>query len=71
LSQEMLYRSKKGFGVPIGKWFQRGDLMCLPLSNDTHLSTNFIETAIKSHMSGKVDQRAFLWNAYLISFMPQ
>ena len=68
---EIIYRSKKGFGAPIGKWFQRGELTWLTLPTRTFLNHNFIEGALKQHMSNRMDQRAFLWNIYMLSFMKQ
>ena len=71
LPREILYRRKRGFGVPIGKWFQCGDITCLAMPQETRVNPNFIERALRSHMSNKVDQRSFLWNVYLISFLGQ
>ena len=66
LPHEILYRPKKGFGVPIGKWFQEGSLQ---VSNDERgfLSRSpFVEKAVKEHRQNRLDHRAFLWNLWLL-----
>jgi asparagine synthase (glutamine-hydrolysing) len=66
LPKDIIYRSKKGFGVPIGKWFQQEKLSFsdtnFPLLND-----RFIKTRITEHIQGKADQRAFLWNLWVLN----
>ena len=66
LPKEIIYRSKKGFGVPIGKWFQQEQLSftetSFPLLNDS-----FIKTKITEHIQGKAEQRAFLWNLWMLN----
>ena len=67
LPADVLYRKKKGFGVPIGTWFKDGALTvdsAVPLPGN--LSQNFTQTKLAEHRSGRADQRAFLWNAWLL-----
>lgn len=62
LPHNILYRSKKGFGVPVGKWMQQ-DLEMLPPSHSIDgLNSKFIEQMIHEHRIKKHDNRAFLWN---------
>ncbi len=66
LPREILYRSKKGFGVPIGPWFRQsmldegGDRDWGPLAGD------FVRRKFEDHRRGRSDERAFLWNAWLL-----
>lgn len=65
LTSEILYRRKKGFGVPIGAWFQRGSLA--PTSTAIPgLDPAFAARALTDHQAGRADQRAFLWNHWLL-----
>jgi asparagine synthase (glutamine-hydrolysing) len=61
LPNKVLYRPKKGFGVPVGKWFLKGHL-------DIKSSTTsaFINDKIKKHKTGKEDNRAVLWNLFVL-----
>jgi asparagine synthase (glutamine-hydrolysing) len=66
LPADVLHRKKKGFGVPIGAWFKNGQLdlagsESLPLINGA-----FVREKLAEHRSGREDQRAFLWNAWLL-----
>jgi asparagine synthase (glutamine-hydrolysing) len=65
LPRAVLARSKKGFGVPVGAWFRRGALAAsAPLPGG--LSAAFTQRAGAAHRAGRVDHRAFLWNAWLL-----
>lgn len=66
LPKDILYRKKKGFGVPIGKWFQEGKL---PIDNAQWNSFPKKEYALAKHDAhnrGKSDERAFLWNTLVL-----
>jgi len=69
LPKDILYRPKKGFGVPIGKWFKDGSIAvhknCLP----KFLNTDYIGKLINEHLSGAADQKSFLWNCLLLENM--
>jgi asparagine synthase (glutamine-hydrolysing) len=65
LPKNILYRRKKGFGVPIGKWFQQRQLSFSGLDFPL-LNTPFIETKITEHVQQRADQRAFLWNLWVL-----
>ncbi|MBN1760253.1 MAG: asparagine synthase (glutamine-hydrolyzing) [Chitinispirillaceae bacterium] len=66
LPDRILYRSKKGFGVPVGKWFNEGSLSIDTANIADNLSHRFVEQQIDSHRSGRSDNRAFLWNSWLL-----
>ncbi|NJO14763.1 MAG: asparagine synthase (glutamine-hydrolyzing) [Thioploca sp.] len=68
LPKEIIYRRKKGFGVPIGKWFYQQQL---PFTNLPALPLNldFINRKLVEHTQQQADQRAFLWNLWVYQAM--
>ncbi len=66
LPQDIIHRAKKGFGVPIGQWFESGAIP-LPQSLPAGLNMQFLRRKGEDHRAGRSDERAFLWNAYLVS----
>jgi asparagine synthase (glutamine-hydrolysing) len=66
LPKEILYRSKKGFGVPVGRWFKEGIIKIDQPENVGFLNKDFIGRYVSEHKSGKADHRAFLWNMWLL-----
>jgi asparagine synthase (glutamine-hydrolysing) len=67
LPKEIIYRSKKGFGVPVGRWFKEGIIKLDVLENVGFLNKEFCNGYISEHRSGKADNRAFLWNLWLLN----
>lgn len=65
LPANILHRSKKGFGVPVGSWFRSGALE-MPKRLPAGLDLRFLGQKAQAHRDGKSDERAFLWNAYLL-----
>jgi asparagine synthase (glutamine-hydrolysing) len=66
LPRDILYRPKKGFGVPIGPWF-RGGALDLPAGGDWGvLRPDFVAHKRAEHKAGRSDERAFLWNVWLL-----
>ncbi|MCX6957702.1 MAG: asparagine synthase (glutamine-hydrolyzing) [Verrucomicrobiae bacterium] len=59
LPHEIIYRKKKGFGMPIGSWLRDG-LIALG-SPKMSAGKKFFEQRLKAHQSGKSDGRLFLW----------
>jgi asparagine synthase (glutamine-hydrolysing) len=64
LPHNILYRSKKGFGVPIGSWFRSGMLDFAPQIGAGTLDAGFVRGKYEAHLAGRSDERAFLWNAW-------
>jgi len=66
LPHNILYRPKKGFGVPIGPWFREGMLDEGPGADWGPLDAAFVHRKFADHRAGRSDERAFLWNAWLL-----
>ena len=64
LPKEILYRSKKGFGTPVGKWFADGSLT-VHAEQDHIRNKSRIRRILDEHRRGRSDQRMFLWNLWL------
>src|SRR5439155_2229579 len=69
LPQDVLYRPKQGFVVPLASWFrgrlrdQVGSTLTGPLIRDTGWFDNrFIEGALTSHASGLRDYSRMIWS---------
>ena len=67
LPRDVLYRSKKGFGAPVGRWFQDGRLT-LPqrVSFDGMTFDSFLSRRLDEHRRGSHDHRLFLWSLWLL-----
>jgi asparagine synthase (glutamine-hydrolysing) len=66
LPHNILYRPKKGFGVPIGPWFREGMLEEGAATDWGALDHDFVRRKFADHRAGRSDERAFLWNAWLL-----
>jgi asparagine synthase (glutamine-hydrolysing) len=66
LPSDILHRSKKGFGVPIGSWFNSG-AVALPEACIPGLAPNCVADRLAAHRKGTSDERAFLWGALTMS----
>jgi asparagine synthase (glutamine-hydrolysing) len=67
LPQEIIQRPKKGFGMPIGRWLREGRFEFDHARTFPHLDVAFAEKKYAAHMSGKSDERLFLWSYWLLS----
>jgi len=67
LPRNILYRPKKGFGVPIGTWFREGALDFPQAVSWGALDSRFIQRKYEDHRASRSDERAFLWNAWLLA----
>jgi asparagine synthase (glutamine-hydrolysing) len=66
LPREILYRSKKGFGVPIGAWFRAGLFDWRQPEASARIDASFLERKRAEHTAGRSDERVFLWNSWLL-----
>jgi asparagine synthase (glutamine-hydrolysing) len=67
LPHELLYRSKKGFSVPVGRWFREGSLALDGKGSFPHLHAPYISGLAADHRACHTDHRAFLWNLWLLN----
>jgi asparagine synthase (glutamine-hydrolysing) len=67
LPRDVVYRSKKGFGIPIGRWMKNGVFNSGLLAAIGSLNCGFTEARLKEHQENRADNRAFLWNTWLLN----
>ena len=69
LPDQITGRRKKGFGLPIGRWFAEGGLQPVKGWDAVMppLAHAFVAGALADHQAGRLDQRQFLWNQLLLS----
>lgn len=58
LPPEIIRRPKKGFGSPIGSWFQSGRIA--PSAPE-----GFLREKLEAHLQGRCDERLYLWCEYI------
>ena len=66
LPHEIIYRPKKGFGIPIGRWFKNGFLELGKINGIPGLNKSFLLERQEEHQQGAKDHRLFLWNVWLL-----
>lgn len=66
LPREILYRRKRGFGMPVGPWIQQGRIDVGPYPLDD-LNTAFLQTRLSDHRANRRDDRAYLWNSLVLN----
>jgi asparagine synthase (glutamine-hydrolysing) len=66
LPRHILFRAKKGFGAPIGRWFLEESLRLQPGGFQKIMNRWFIEAYAADHRARRSDHRAFLWNLWLL-----
>lgn len=62
IPESIIYRRKKGFGIPSGSWFASGDLRIDPANMPCPAVANRLQL---EHASGRKNHRLFLWNAWV------
>jgi asparagine synthase (glutamine-hydrolysing) len=80
LPPEIIDRRKKGFGVPIGQWFQSGALSfngavsghgsASTSSGATGLNRTVVKERLRRHTLGQHDDRAALWCIWMLDRSP-
>lgn len=66
LPHEILYRPKKGFGIPVGKWLKQPFFDLKTNNSNGILSSDFINKSYRDHLLDNSDNRAFLWSYWLL-----
>jgi asparagine synthase (glutamine-hydrolysing) len=72
LPREVIYRGKKGFGIPIAKWFKE-DLkpslveLCdeKKLKREGIFNPTFVKKLMEDHFAGRRDNRKQLWTLFM------
>ncbi|HEY0792071.1 MAG TPA: asparagine synthase (glutamine-hydrolyzing) [Chthoniobacterales bacterium] len=69
LPASILHRKKKGFGVPIGKWFVDGSIPGTPDAwpPGTASQAGYFARKLQEHQTRQADHRLYLWNAFLLN----
>lgn len=67
IPKEIVIRSKKGFGVPIGKWFKNGSLLLDNTTMFSDLNQDFIQRMVDKHRNSHNDNRGLLWNLWVLN----
>ena len=69
LPNDVLYRQKMGFGVPLGNWFRgplkerlRSQIVEGGLANTGLFNKQYLEKLVNQHLSGVRDHSAVLWS---------
>ncbi|MBW1916017.1 MAG: asparagine synthase (glutamine-hydrolyzing) [Deltaproteobacteria bacterium] len=67
LPLEILHRPKKGFGIPISKWFFEKKIVKDDSDPLDSMDRQFVARKLDRHLKGKEDNRTFLWNKWLLT----
>jgi asparagine synthase (glutamine-hydrolysing) len=65
LPRDILFRQKKGFGVPVANWFREGALSLEGWATSS-LRAEVVRRKLAAHRGGQANESAFLWNCYLL-----
>ena len=70
LPQDILYRPKQGFAIPLNRWFRRElkDLaydLVIASNKDAILDGNYLSRIWKQHQAGTFDRSAYLWTVLM------
>jgi len=60
-------RKKKGFGVPMGAWFQKKRLCVDSSGTDAVMNRDAVRRKVFEHQGNRADHRLFLWNLWLLN----
>lgn len=67
LPRDILYRKKKGFGIPVGAWLKKRTLVVTQEEMArTGLNMAFMNHLYDDHVAGRADHRLFLWNLKML-----
>jgi len=66
LPRNTVYRKKKGFGIPVGKWFKHDVLGWHGHRLPAHMDEAVVGRLKREHTTGKKDHRLLLWNTWVL-----
>ena len=67
LPKEIIYRPKKGFGMPIGRWLRESRFHFDEKETPPGLDWRFVERKLSRHRANQSDERLFLWSYWLLT----
>ncbi|MBV9645043.1 MAG: asparagine synthase (glutamine-hydrolyzing) [Verrucomicrobia bacterium] len=70
IPDRVIDRPKKGFGIPIGRWFKTGQLTLDSSSALKELDWSWVNRRLADHRAGRRDDRGMLWCAWLLQNSP-
>ncbi len=74
LPREILYRPKKGFGIPLPRWIRedlRAHIKEVLLAPDPWFRTDYIHKLWEDHLARRYNHRKLLWNLYVFKRVAQ
>jgi asparagine synthase (glutamine-hydrolysing) len=69
LPRNIVYRSKKGFGIPLSDWIRkdlRTTIHETLMAKDDLFNSAYIEKLLDQHYSAKYNHRKLIWNLYVL-----
>jgi asparagine synthase (glutamine-hydrolysing) len=69
LPRNIIYRSKKGFGIPLSDWIRkdlRNAIHETLVAKDDLFNSAYIEKLLDQHYSAKYNHRKLIWNLYVL-----
>ncbi len=65
LPHEVLFRKKKGFGIPIASWLMDEDFFKFKSKSKLY-DASITQRYLQSHRQKRTNEKAFLWNLYVL-----
>ncbi len=66
LPAEIIHRSKKGFGAPLGLWYKNESSRTRAFPRLKMFDRRFVEKTVENHLANREDNRGFLFNMHLL-----
>jgi asparagine synthase (glutamine-hydrolysing) len=69
LPHNIIYRSKKGFGIPLSEWIRedlKSTIQETLMAEDNLFNSCYIEKLLKEHYSKKYNHRKLIWNLFVL-----
>jgi asparagine synthase (glutamine-hydrolysing) len=69
LPPSIVKRRKKGFGIPVGRWFKENTLIELSERRQTYarFRANFYDRKLAEHRANLADHRLYLWSGWMLN----
>ncbi|MBV9490945.1 MAG: asparagine synthase (glutamine-hydrolyzing) [Verrucomicrobia bacterium] len=69
LPHDVLFRKKKGFGVPVGRWFLDGSILQASGQESMQgcFGADYFQQRLREHQARQANHRLYLWNAWLLN----